>query len=69
MPVTEKVTCSLLTVEEAAQQLALKASTIRAWLLMRRIGCVKLGRAVRIPRTEVERLIQEGAIPPRGRQR
>lgn len=56
----------LLTVSEAARRLAMKESTIRAWLLTRRIAKVKLGRrAVRVPLSEIERLIKEGTIPAR----
>lgn len=55
----------LLTVAQAAQELGLKESTIRRWVLCRRIRCVKLGRCVRIPREEVERLIRENTIPAR----
>ena len=43
----------LLTVAQAAQELALKESTIRRWVLCRRIRYIKLGRCVRIPREEV----------------
>ena len=56
----------LLRVEEAADLLAVKPSTIRAWLLRRRIGKVRIGqRAVRIAASEVERIISEGTIPAR----
>ncbi|MBZ5565683.1 MAG: helix-turn-helix domain-containing protein [Acidobacteriia bacterium] len=56
----------MLTVAEAAQELGLKESTIRAWLLRRKhIRFVKLGRAVRISREEVDRLIRENTIPTR----
>jgi excisionase family DNA binding protein len=56
----------LLRVEEAANLLAVKPSTVRAWLLRRRIGKVRIGRrAVRIPTGEVERIIAEGTIPAR----
>ncbi len=52
---------SLLTIDEAATALALKPKTIRAWIAGRRIGCVRLnGWAVRVPASEVERLIEEG---------
>jgi excisionase family DNA binding protein len=49
-----------LTVEQAASMLGLRASTIRRWILQRRIGYCKLGRAVRIPAEVVEKLIAEG---------
>jgi excisionase family DNA binding protein len=55
----------LLTVEAAAAALGLKAPTVRAWMARRKIGFVRLGRATRIPATEIERLIDRGLIPPR----
>ena len=62
-------TGQLLTVAEAAARLAVKESTIRAWLLARRLSRVRIGRrAVRIPTTEVERIIVEGTIPARERR-
>ena len=61
----QQVSKGMLRVEEAAQELGLKPSTIRAWILRRRITYVKLNRAVRIPRVEVERIIREGTIPAR----
>jgi excisionase family DNA binding protein len=59
----------MLTVEQVAHELGLKESTIRAWLLKRKLAFVKLGRSVRIPRAEVDRLIRENTIPARGGQR
>jgi len=52
-----------LTVAECAARLGLKACTIRKLILTRRIGFTKFGRAVRIPETEVERLIEVGFRP------
>lgn len=54
----------LLTVPEAAARLSLKESTVRAWILKRRITHVRVGRrAVRIPESEIRRLVAEGTIP------
>lgn len=53
----------LLTVPEFADALTLKASTIRAWISSRRVAAVHLGRAVRIPASEVQRIVAEGTIP------
>ena len=55
----------MLTVKQAAERLGLRDSTLRAWIAQRRIGFVRLGRAVRIPSEEVERLIAENTIPAR----
>lgn len=57
----------LLRVEEAAEFLNVKPSTIRAWLLRRKVACVRVGqRAIRIPRSELEALIASGTLPARG---
>jgi len=56
----------LLTVAQVAQRLAVKESTIRAWLLARRLSRVRImRRAVRVPLSEVERIIAEGTLPAR----
>lgn len=55
-----------LTVAEAAAALNLKISTVRAWVLRRKIAYRKIGaRAVRIPATEIDRLNREGYVPAR----
>jgi len=53
----------LLRVAEFADSLGIKPSCVRRWLLERKIACVKVGRLVRIPATEVERLIESGMRP------
>jgi excisionase family DNA binding protein len=66
MPTLEKVTKGMLTVNEAAQELGLRPGTIRAWLLRRQIGCVRLsGRCVRIPWSEIDKIISAGTVPAR----
>lgn len=55
----------LLTVAAVAEMLGLKESTIRAWVAQRRIAIVRLGRAIRIPVEETNRLIAQGTIPAR----
>jgi excisionase family DNA binding protein len=67
MSIIKHVENGMLTVQEAAESLGLRPSTIRAWLLRRKIGCVRLSaRCVRIPFSEVERLIRENTVPARG---
>jgi excisionase family DNA binding protein len=64
--VADQVTRGMLSVREAAEILGLRESTVRAWLLRRKIACVKLSaRCVRIPREEVDRLIRDNLIPAR----
>lgn len=61
----EKVV-EMLGVRETALRLGVKECTIRAWILRRKIGYVKLnGAAVRIPASEVERIIKRGFVPAR----
>ena len=54
-----------LTVREAAESLNLSEECIRAWIARRRITFVRFGRAVRIPRTEIDRLFAQGMHPAR----
>jgi excisionase family DNA binding protein len=51
-----------LTVKQSALELNVSISTIRAWIASRKLGHVKLGRSVRIPLEEIERLIQRGTV-------
>jgi excisionase family DNA binding protein len=52
----------LLTVPEAAALLRLKVSTVRAWVCQRKIPFIKLGRLVRIRRSDAEALIQTSLV-------
>jgi excisionase family DNA binding protein len=59
----------MLTVRQCAEILAVKESTIRAWLLHRKLAKVRVGaRAIRIPVAEVERLIEAGFVAARERR-
>jgi excisionase family DNA binding protein len=53
----------LVTVIEAARQLSLAPVTVRSWVGQRRIAAFKLGRAVRIPRDEIARILAESFQP------
>jgi excisionase family DNA binding protein len=56
----------LLTAAQVAERLSIKESTIRAWLLARRLAAVRVGRrAIRIPASEVQRIIAEGTLRAR----
>jgi excisionase family DNA binding protein len=52
----------LQTIDETAQRLRLKPRTVRRWVFLRKVGYVKVGGAVRIPESEIERVISEGTV-------
>ena len=54
---------SLLSIEKAAGILSLSVWTLRAWISQGKIQSAKLGSRRLIPRTEVDRLIQESLVP------
>jgi excisionase family DNA binding protein len=54
---------NLLTVAETAEALNLKVSTVRAWLLRRKLPRVNCGRAVRIPAEAIVEFIERNTIP------
>jgi excisionase family DNA binding protein len=61
------VSPELLTLPEAAALLRLKVSTVRDWVLKRRIAYVKVGRLVRIRRSDVDTLLAASLVPARSR--
>ena len=57
---------TLLTAAEFARRMNIKEATVRSWLLRGKLAKVKIGtRLVRIPSTEVDRVICEGFVPAR----
>jgi excisionase family DNA binding protein len=54
-----------LTVRQFAGDLNLSEPTVRTWLAQRRISCIRLGRAIRIPSSERDRLLSQGMVPAR----
>ena len=52
-----------LTITEAAERLHVSSRAVRRWVAFRKIEYVKAGRAVRIPRSEIDRIVKEGTIP------
>jgi excisionase family DNA binding protein len=50
----------LMNVQQFAELLGVTPSCIRRWILERRITVIKLGRLVRIPLSELERVTLEG---------
>ena len=50
----------LLTIHEASARLGLRESTLRKWVLQKRISYFKLGRSIRVSAQVVEKMIAEG---------
>jgi excisionase family DNA binding protein len=50
------------TIAEAARELGLSPNTIRAWVRLRKITYIRVGRSVRIPTAEIDRLLEEGLV-------
>ena len=55
----------MLTVAETAEALNLKVSTVRAWLLRRKLPRVNVGRCVRVPASAIAEFIERNTIPAR----
>ena len=53
----------LLTVFQAEELTGRKVSTWRRDISQRRVAVVRFGRSVRIPRSEIERLVRAGYSP------
>jgi len=57
---------SMLTAKQAAGRLGVTEAAIRRWLLERRIASVKVGRRlIRIPSSEITRILDAGLRPVR----
>ena len=50
----------LMTIKHFAAALAVSDAAVRKWLYQRRLEPVKLGRAVRLRRRDLDRLVNEG---------
>jgi excisionase family DNA binding protein len=56
---------TLLSVPQFAAALGVTPACIRRWILERKITTVKLGRLIRVPSSEVDRLVECGRRPAR----
>jgi excisionase family DNA binding protein len=55
----------LLKITEVATLVRVRPRTVRAWLAQRKIGYIKAGRGVRIPRAELTRFLEiRNPLPP-----
>jgi len=60
MKITEVSREKLISPQEFADRLSISRWTVYAWLQEGKIVAIKLGRLVRIPESELERIIKEG---------
>jgi excisionase family DNA binding protein len=51
-----------LKIQQAASELNLSVACLRAWIAQRRITFIRLGRSIRIPKSEISRLMAEGSV-------
>jgi excisionase family DNA binding protein len=61
-PINESVS-GLLTLPEASSMLRLRPSTLRAWILHRKIAHVKLGGRVFLRKSDCDALIAASLVP------
>ena len=54
------MTEQLLTIPQAADRLALAPTTLRKWLRLRKLNCVRIGRAVRLRESDIEAIARVG---------
>ena len=57
---------SFLTVAEVAEMLKLNQQTVRNWIDQGSLPALRVGRRVRIRRSDLERLLREGSTAPAG---
>ena len=51
---------NLFSVQETADRLSIKVSTVRSWIYQNRLPVVRLGRSVRIRSDVLELIVEEG---------
>ena len=53
----------LHSIDTAADRLLVAPKTLRNWIGERRIAVYRIGRRVRIPESEIQRVLEEGYCP------
>src|SRR5262249_20409807 len=51
------------SIRQAAEELIVPIHTIRSWVVNRKIAHVRLGKSIRIPYSEIQRLLEQGMVP------
>jgi excisionase family DNA binding protein len=63
MTATDKNLCArLVTISEAAEYLAVSVSTLYGWVYQRRIPFVKVGRALRFDKSDLDSLVEGSRV-------
>jgi excisionase family DNA binding protein len=52
-------------VPEVAEKLGISEKTVWAWIGARRIAVHRVGRSVRVPESEIRRILDDGYTPPK----
>ena len=63
-PELDNLEDSFLTVAEVAEMLKLNQQTVRNWIDQGSLPALRVGRRVRIRRSDLERLLEEGRTGP-----
>jgi excisionase family DNA binding protein len=63
MPIAAKQTLHLKSVPQAAEELGVTVSTLRAWIYRRKIPYLKIGRCVRVSDDTIQKIIESGTVP------
>ena len=62
MVMRQMVMRSPQTIEQTAAALNISPHTIRRWIADRRISHIRLGRSIRVPAEEIQRLLDRGTV-------
>jgi len=55
-------------VPEVAEKLGISEKTVWAWIGARRLAVHRVGRSVRVPESEIRRILDDGYTPAQERQ-
>jgi excisionase family DNA binding protein len=55
------------TVKQAAEQWNISERTVRDWIYLRKVTFIRVGRCIRIPQSEIDKVLEQGTIPARRR--
>jgi len=62
MPAVKR-SCNLKSISQAAEELGVTVSTLRAWIYRRKIPYLKIGRCVRVSDETIQEIVRRGTVP------